>query len=180
MNNLSKNTFVSILLLIVGLVFINPLGNQFYKRLDLTQDKRFTLAEETKGIIEKADSPIVVDVFLKGDFPPEFRKLQSETRQLLEEFSAENSNIKFDFINPTEKGAEHFEDQLEAYGMTPAQVTVMEGGKQSIALVYPWALAHYNGRPDNILPPTNQVRATAEERVDRSSQDHPDALSRGF
>src|SRR5690554_7244146 len=139
MNNLSKNTFVSILLLIVGLVFINPLGNQFYKRLDLTQDKRFTLAEETKGIIEKADSPIVIDVFLKGDFPPEFRKLQSETRQLLEEFSAENSNIKFDFINPTEKGAEHFEDQLEAYGMTPAQVTVMEGGKQSIALVYPWA-----------------------------------------
>ncbi|HLV91840.1 MAG TPA: gliding motility-associated ABC transporter substrate-binding protein GldG [Aequorivita sp.] len=180
MNNLNKNTIVSILLLIVGLVFINLLGNQFYKRLDLTQDKRFTLAEETKGIIEKADSPIVIDVFLKGDFPPEFRKLQSETRQLLEEFSAENSNIKFDFINPTEKGAEHFEDQLEAYGMTPAQVTVMEGGKQSIALVYPWALAHYNGKTEKILLLKNQLGATSEERVNSSLQNLQYAFADGF
>lgn len=180
MNNLSKNTFVSIVLLIAGLVFINLLGNQFYKRLDLTQDKRFTLAEETKGIIEKADSPIVVDVFLKGDFPPEFRKLQSETRQLLEEFSAENSNIKFDFINPTEKGAEHFEDQLEEHGMTPAQVTVMEGGKQSIALVYPWALAHYNGKTEKILLLKNQLGATSEERVNSSLQNLQYAFADGF
>src|SRR5690554_6085028 len=180
MNNLNKNTIVSILLLIVGLVFINLLGNQFYKRLDLTQDKRFTLAEETKGIIEKADSPIVIDVFLKGDFPPEFRKLQSETEQLLEEFTAYNSNIRVEFIDPAKDGNEAYQSQFEEFGLMPAQVSVTEKGNQSTKLVYPWALAHHNGKSVKIRLLKNQLGATSEERVNSSLQNLQYAFADGF
>ena len=175
-----KNTGISIAILIAGLVLINYIGNHFYKRVDLTQDKRFTLAEATKEIISRADTPIVVDVFLKGNFPPEFRRLQAETQQLLEEFASENPNIKFDFIDPTEKGSEHFEDELQGYGMTPAQVSVMEGGKQSIEIVYPWALAHYNGKSEKIPLLKNQLGATSEERVNSSLQNLQYAFADGF
>lgn len=175
-----KKNIVSIALLVAGLLLLNVLGNYFYKRFDLTQDKRFTLSEEAKEIVDYVDSPIIVDVFLKGSFPPEFRRLQSETEQLLEEFSAYNSNIKFDFINPTEKGNEAFQSQFEKFGLTPAQVFVTESGKQSTELVYPWALAHHDGKSVKIPLLKNQLGATSEERVNSSLQNLQYAFADGF
>lgn len=175
-----KKNIVSIAVLVGGLLLLNILGNYFYKRFDLTQDKRFTLSEEAKEIVDYVDSPIIVDVFLKGNFPPEFRRLQSETEQLLEEFSAYNSNIKFDFINPTEKGNEAFQSQFEKFGLTPAQVSVTESGKQSTELVYPWALAHHDGKSVKIPLLKNQLGATSEERVNSSLQNLQYAFADGF
>ncbi len=175
-----KKNIISVVILIVGLILLNILGNYFYKRFDLTQDKRFTLSEEAKKIVAEADSPVVVDVFLKGNFPPEFRRLQSETEQLLEEFSAYNSNIKFDFINPNEPGNEAFQSQFEKFGLTPAQVSVSENGKQSTELVYPWALAHFNGKSVKIPLLKNQLGATSEERVNSSLQNLQYAFADGF
>lgn len=175
-----KKNIVSIALLVGGLLLLNILGNYFYKRFDLTQDKRFTLSAEAKEIVDYVDSPIIVDVFLKGNFPPEFRRLQSETEQLLEEFSAYNSNIKFDFINPTEKGNEAFQSQFEKFGLTPAQISVTESGKQSTELVYPWALAHHDGKTVKIPLLKNQLGATSEERVNSSLQNLQYAFADGF
>ena len=175
-----KKNIASIAVLVGGLLLLNVLGNYFYKRFDLTQDKRFTLSAEAKEIVDYVDSPIIVDVFLKGNFPPEFRRLQSETEQLLEEFSAYNSNIKFDFINPTEKGNEAFQSQFEKFGLTPAQVSVTESGKQSTELVYPWALAHHDGKTVKIPLLKNQLGATSEERVNSSLQNLQYAFADGF
>ena len=175
-----KKNIVSITTLIGGLILLNILGNYFYKRFDLTQDKRFTLSEEAKQIVDQVDSPLIVDVFLKGNFPPEFRRLQSETEQLLDEFSAYNDNIKFEFIDPTEKGNEAFRSQFEKFGLTPAQVSVTESGKQSTELVYPWALAHHNGKSVKIPLLKNQLGATSEERVNSSLQNLQYAFADGF
>lgn len=174
-----KKNIGTIATLIVGLFLLNFMGSYFYKRLDLTQDKRFTLSEETKEMIDPIGSPLIVDVFLKGEFPPEFRRLQTETEQLLDEFSAYNSNIKFKFINPTEKGSE-FQSQFEKFGLTPAQVSITESGKQSTELIYPWALAHHNGKSVKIPLLKNQLGATSEERVNSSLQNLQYAFADGF
>lgn len=175
-----QKNIVSLAKLIAGLILLNVLGNYFHKRFDLTQDQRFTLSEEAKEIIDEIDSPLVVDVFLKGNFPSEFRRLQTETEQLLDEFSAYNSNIKFQFLNPLEKGNEAFQGQFEKFGLTPAQVSVMENGKQSTELVYPWALANYNGKSVKIGLLKNQLGATTEERVNSSLQNLQYAFADGF
>ncbi len=175
-----RKNIVSLVILIAGLILLNVLGNYFYKRFDLTQDERFTLSEEAKEIVDQVNSPLIVDVFLKGNFPPEFRRLQNETEQLLEEFSAYNSNIKFEFINPTEKGNEAFQSQFEKFGLTPAQVSVTESGKQSTELVYPWALAHHDGKSVKIGLLKNQLGATSEERVNSSLQNLQYAFADGF
>lgn len=175
-----KKNIVQSAILIAGLLLLNILGNYFYKRFDLTQDKRFTLSEEAKEIVDKVDSPLIVDVFLKGNFPPEFNRLQTETEQLLKEFSAYNSNIKFEFIDPTEKGNEAFQSQFEKFGLTPAQVSVTESGKQSTELVYPWALAHHDGKSVPIGLLKNQLGATSEERVNSSLQNLQYAFADAF
>lgn len=110
--------FVKILILFAGIILLNVLSSYFYKRFDLTQDKRYTLSEAAKQTIADIESPIIVDVFLEGNFPSEFRRLQAETKQLLEEFSAYNPKIKFQFLNGSDiilKAEEDFDDAERTY-----------------------------------------------------------------
>ncbi|WP_066217558.1 gliding motility-associated ABC transporter substrate-binding protein GldG [Formosa haliotis] len=169
---MSKN-LKYILVLVLGLIALNFIGNTVYKRFDLTQDQRYTLSEATKQIVADANSPILIDVFLEGEgFPSEFRRLQSETKQLLEEFYAQNSNIKFNFINPLEDETNRdlVIQQLNNRGLTPMQLTVQEQGKSSQEIIFPWALASYNDVTVKIPLVKNKLGASQQELVTNSVQ----------
>ncbi len=154
------------------IVAINILGNYFFKRFDLTKDKRYTLSESTLNIIETVDSPLYIDVFLEGKFPPEFKRLQTETKQLLEEFSAYNSNIIFQFVNPIEKEEERVEIMKKFYerGLMPLSITVEDKGKQSQEVVFPWAVATYGDKSSKVGLLKNLMGASTEEKVISSVQ----------
>lgn len=68
-----------------------------YKRFDLTQDQRYTLSDAAKEVIEPLEEPLLIEVFLDGNLPPEFKRLKVETEQLLAEFSDYNSNVQYIF-----------------------------------------------------------------------------------
>jgi ABC-2 type transport system permease protein len=178
----SPKHITRLLAIIAGLVLLNILSSYVFKRFDLTQDKRYTLSEAAKETIAEADSPIVIDIFLKGNFPPEFRRLQQETEQLLEEFKAYNSNINYQFINPleAEENREEIQEQMRNFGLTAAQVEVQDNGKVSTELVYPWALAYYNNKTVKIPLLKNQLGSTTEERVNNSIQNLEYAFADGF
>ena len=144
-----------------------------YSRFDLTSNSRYTLNEASLNVVKDVDSPILIDVFLEGDdFPSEFRRLQTETKQLLEEFSAYNSNIKFNFINPIEDETtrERAIAQLTDRGLTPMQLSVQENGKQSQRVIIPWALASYNNQTVDIPLVKYKVNANQQELVTNSVQ----------
>jgi gliding-associated putative ABC transporter substrate-binding component GldG len=121
-------------------------------------------------------------VFLKGNFPPEFRKLQNETRQLLEEFEAYNPNIRFNFTDPLAEGddANAIAQEFYELGMTPARVSVMENGKTSETLIFPWAIASFNNKTVRIPLLKNKLGATDEERVNNSVQQLEYAFADGL
>ncbi len=172
-----------ITILLVAIFAINFLGSKVFKRIDLTTDKRYTLSESAVNIIKDVPSPIIVDIFLSGDdFPSEFRRLQKETKQLLEEFSAKNSNIIFNFINPLEDEStrERNIKQLTQRGLTPMQLSVQENGKATQAIIFPWALASYNDQTVIIPLIKNKIGATQQELVTNSVQHLEYAFSDGF
>jgi gliding-associated putative ABC transporter substrate-binding component GldG/gliding motility-associated ABC transporter permease protein GldF len=171
-----------VLIIGLGLIVINIFTQGFYKRFDLTKDKRYTLSQATLDIVNSANEPIFIDVFLEGDFPSEFRRLQDETRQLLEEFSDENSNIKFGFINPLED--ETVRDQnlqlLVERGLTPMRLSVQENGKSSEEIIIPWALASYGETTVEIPLIKSKIGANQQELVTNSVQHLEYAFADGF
>lgn len=156
----------------LAIIVINLISNFFFKRFDLTQDKRYTLSETTLNIIESVDSPLYIEVYLEGNFPPEFKRLQNETKQLLEEFSAYNSNIIFNFKNPIEKEETRVEKMKEFYakGMQPLSITVEDKGKQSQEVVFPWAQATYGDKFTKVALLKNLMGASTEQKVISSVQ----------
>lgn len=138
--------------LLIGLLIINVLVSQYHQRFDLTQDKRYTLKDASKLVVENLKFPVGIKVYLKGEFPAEFKRLQIETKQFLEELRAINSNIKIQFINP-----DTFRESLLKKGMVPSRLTVEENGKLSEAIIFPWAEVIYRNKIElvNLLPNSN-------------------------
>lgn len=178
-----KSVWIKLGITLAAIVVLNIASDSIYQRFDLTADQRYTLDEASKTLIENVDSPIMVDVFLEGDgFTSEFRKLQTETKQLLEEFNALNSNINYSFINALEDESTREQNlrELMQRGLTPMQVNVSENGKQSQDIVIPWALASYNGVTIEIPLVKNNIGASQQEIVTNSVQHLEYAFADGF
>ncbi|MGC1205183.1 MAG: gliding motility-associated ABC transporter substrate-binding protein GldG [Flavobacteriaceae bacterium] len=172
-----------IILLIIVLIAVNLISYSVFKRFDLTEDSRYTLSDATLKIIEDTESPLIIDVFLEGeDFPSEFRRLQNETKQLLEEFSSENKNVIFNFFNPLEDEANRdiIIQQLTQRGLKPMQLSIAENGKSSQAIIFPWALASYNNQTVTIPLIKNKIGASQQELVTNSVQHLEYAFADGF
>jgi gliding-associated putative ABC transporter substrate-binding component GldG/gliding motility-associated ABC transporter permease protein GldF len=177
-----KKELMQMLVLGLGLLVLNIFTQSTYKRFDLTKDQRYTLNQSTLDIIKDVDSPIIIDVFLEGDFPSEFRRLQTETKQLLEEFSAYNPHIIFNFINPLEDDNSRDANirSLNQRGLTPLQLSVNENGKSTQEVIFPWALASYNNETVKISLLKNKIGASAKDMVSNSVQQLEYVFADGF
>ncbi|KUF43331.1 gliding motility-associated ABC transporter substrate-binding protein GldG [Myroides marinus] len=172
MKKFYKNDIKLLIRLVVVLVVLNVVGTYVYKRFDFTQDHRYTLSESTLGILDRTQEPVLVEVFLKGNFPLEFRRLQNETKQLLEEIESRNSNVKFKFVDPNEEGPSKkgIIEQLYDYGLKPVTITVNDKGAQSQQLVFPWALVSQGEKVTRVQLLKNMMGANTEEKVISSVQ----------
>lgn len=182
MKSAKKKHLLRLLFLVLVVLLVNIIGNFFFKRFDLTHDKRYTLSKTSLDIIKGAKEPLFVDVFLEGEFPADIKRLQTETRQLLEEFRAYNSNIIFQFINPLEDESLRNQtiDSFYERGLTPINITVENKGKQSQEMVFPWAIVTYGNKSTKIPLLKNMMGASTEEKVVSSVQHLEFALANGF
>ncbi|MFE3866463.1 gliding motility-associated ABC transporter substrate-binding protein GldG [Flavobacterium sp. LS2P90] len=169
---IKKSNLKTLLITLAILLIINGIGNQFFHRFDLTKDKRYTLSATSLNIIKQVQNPLSIKVYMQGDLPAEFKRLQQETRQLLEEFQAYNKNIVFEFVDPLENKDESMDNIKELYrkGLTPINITVDDKGKQSQAMVFPWAIAVYNNKEVNIPLLKNRMGASTTQKVIGSIQ----------
>lgn len=180
---LQKKYWIQIVSLFVVLFILNSAGNGIHKRFDLTEDSRYTLSAASLDIINDIESPLIIDIFLEGEnFPSEFRRLQTETKQLLEEFEAENPNIIFNFFNPLADAANRdiIIEQLTQRGLTPMQMSVQENGASTQAIIFPWALASYNNLTVTIPLIKNKIGTNQQELVSNSVQHLEYAFADGF
>jgi ABC-2 type transport system permease protein len=102
MNRLLNNKFWWIGL-IIAFALVIYLSSFVHYRADLTQEKRFSLSNSTKELLENLDSTITVQVFLTGDLSSDYRKLSIATEELLDEFKGyAGGNLHIQFEKPGE------------------------------------------------------------------------------
>src|SRR5690625_2367246 len=120
-------------------------------------------------MLDTISSPIEIEVLLSGKSTSEFRRLQQETHQILEEFSSINRNIQFRFIDPTELDVRaDLHEKIRSFQIRPAQVQIKQDGKTQTEIVYPYAFATYEGRSVSIPLLKNIMGASSVERIHNS------------
>lgn len=160
MNKKNIPYYAILLLLLVGVLGI------FKFRIDLTQEKRYTLTETTEKVLNSVKQPLTIDVYLEGDFPASFKQLQSETRFILEEFRRINPKINFNFIDPIKDKIS--QETLEAMGMQPSILPDVKDGKISQIVLYPYAVAKYQDKGISIPLVVQQQNVSSSEQLSKS------------
>lgn len=160
---------------IIGIIFIiNVIGNYVYFRKDLTADQRYSLSKVSKRIASKFTDRVQVDVYLKGDFPLDFKRLGQATEQHLEELNSINSKINFKFINPI-----GIEEKLINKGLQPSSLTIEEEGSVSEKLIFPYAIVKYD-RKEVLIPLLLNSSEGQEKQLQRSIENLEYAFSYAF
>ena len=128
-------------------VALNWLSARWHSRIDLTNEKRFTLTRSTTELLRSVEEPVLVDVFLKGNFPSGFKKLSSSTSDILHEFREHaGPNFQYRFISPEETvegSTGSYADSLDTWGLYPINLTSQLKEGQQQQFVYPYALVKY-------------------------------------
>lgn len=120
-----KKLSITILLIIGILVFINLVSEQFFFRVDLTEDNQYTLSDATKDIMESLENPITVKAYFSENLPPDIAKTKKDFEEYLIEYARlSDNNLVYEFINPNEN--EEKEQQAIASGVNPVMINVRE------------------------------------------------------
>jgi ABC-2 type transport system permease protein len=162
------------ILLLVIVLLVNVIGSMRFFRIDLTAEQRFSLSDVTIDLLNSFDEQIYVKVYLDGDFPAGFQRLQRETRQMLDEFRAYNPGIQYEFIDPS--GSEDNQvtqevfEQLQFKGLKYYELMENTSGSQSVQRVFPGAILNLGDSevPVNLL--LDQLGASPEQQINASVQ----------
>ena len=149
----------------IAFLFLLGISSINYK-IDLTENKRFTLKNETVSKIRQIDNKINIDVFLSGDLPSSYRKLYNEIKELLNSFNSINKKLNINFINPfgDDLSTQNVISKMSSYGMSPDYI--LDTNKQSIdqKIVFPWAILNDN-KNSILIPLTKSNRGESQEQI---------------
>ncbi len=180
---MKKNkTLIAIITVIVVLILVNVIASKVYQRFDLTKDNRYTLSDASKALVSDLDSPLIIDVFLEGDFPSEFRLLQTEVKQIIDEFQLETNQIFINYINPIEDETtrERNIEELSKSGLEPYINTDNSTGKVTKEIIFPWAFASYKDETVKISLLKRSITQGLQEQINTSVQSLEYAFADGF
>ena len=156
------------LFLLILVVAVNFLAAGFHTRLDLTKEKRYTLSKATKQLLKNLNEPVMIDVFLKGDFPSGFKKLSLSASELLEEFKESGKrNVIYSFYEPDEmiSADRKYADTLLSMGAAPINLTVQLKAGEQQQFVFPVAWIRYKDRSTLVNLYTGGKRVITPEEL---------------
>lgn len=159
---------------LVLLLVINLAAANFFFRLDLTEEKRYSIKQPSKELLENLDDDVYIEVFLAGDLNAGFRRLQRSMEELLEEFRIISRNrVHYTFTNPeaalSQKAQSEFMKDLVDKGITPMNVIDNKGGERTEKLVFPGAVVSYGGFEKGVmLLKGNRTAGSSEEVLNQS------------
>nr|WP_295929274.1 gliding motility-associated ABC transporter substrate-binding protein GldG [uncultured Dyadobacter sp.] len=137
-----KNNIIRFVVLVVALAGINWIASSFFFRWDLTEDKRYSISEATRQLLGSLDKDIIINVYLSGDFPAGFERLETATRETLEEFKTySNGHLTVNYSDPSAANSE--EQRQKQYvslidrGLNPTNVFANEDGKRTEKIIFP-------------------------------------------
>lgn len=151
-----RRSILRLLLLIAIVVLVNILLSGFFFRLDLTQEKRYSLSDPTKELLQEQDDIMFVTIYLAGDMTPNLQQLQTATVEMLKQFKAYGSdNIQWEIMNPFDIGDEvllgKYIQELEDKGIYSIPFGSAEKEQSSRTFFFPYASVTYKGSEMSVL-----------------------------
>ncbi|HZB14086.1 MAG TPA: gliding motility-associated ABC transporter substrate-binding protein GldG [Chryseolinea sp.] len=157
----------------VLIILINLLvGFKFY-RIDLTEEKRYSVKPETQAILENLEDEIHVEIFLEGKLNASFQRFQKAILETLEEFRIYSKNkITYSVSDPalakSESARNEFMADLARRGIQPTNIIDTRDGQREEKIVFPGVIISYEGVEKGIMLLKGNKAGTPEQEINQS------------
>jgi len=184
--NKRLQSYLNLLTVLIVVIIANTLGNIYYQRLDLTEEKRFTLSETSKRLCGKLDEKLYIKLFLDGEMSAKFKRLKLEIRDLTLEFrEASGQQIELEIINPFDDVKEgEMEKMLQGYvekGINPVRDIDRENADETrIKYLLPGAEIFYGNKRASINFFEYDVALSPDENISKAIDNIEYELANGI
>lgn len=169
-----KNKWLNSIIIIAALIILNIVGQYAFYRFDFTADKRFTLSDKTKSLLEQNKKPVIITVFLAGELPPAFKRLQAAVSDILSDYHAyAKTEVKVVFVDPiaglNQADQDTVINNLYERGIEATNLSVKTESGLTQKLVFPMAMMESEGKEFPIKLFQNlDTRGNYEDNINRS------------
>ncbi|MEA2699102.1 MAG: gliding motility-associatede transport system auxiliary component [Myxococcales bacterium] len=145
----ASNALMYAMFVVGAIVVVNLLGTRVFGRLDLTENKVYTLSPASKDVVRNLPDYMTVKAFISKDLPPELSNISRYVRDLLDEYRTySKGKLRFEALDP---GADKkIEEEATACKVNKLQVQVMRSQKFEVGAYYLGLCFQYNGQNEAI------------------------------
>ncbi len=160
-NDIVRFLLSTSILIVIAVV----LSFKFFK-LDLTEENRHSLTDQTIETLANLEERIFFKVYLTGNIPSEYKKLEKAIEEKLDEFrDYSDDRIEYEFVNPyisdDENENNKFWEKLYDGGVKFSNIEYRENGVKQDLVLFPGAFMNYKGidYPINFLKSSSKSGA---------------------
>ncbi|MBV5314511.1 MAG: gliding motility-associated ABC transporter substrate-binding protein GldG [Prolixibacteraceae bacterium] len=137
--------------LILTLLLVVILSGQWFFRLDLTAEQRYSITEVSKKTVKKLEKPVNITLYLDGELNASFRKFQKSIIEKIADYNAYSSQlINLTIFDPYEitdlKRRDELFSELIAKGLQPTNIHQNTAKGTVTQLVFPGVLIEYGDK----------------------------------
>lgn len=139
------------IVLMIGVLVVLVLAGQYFFRIDLTAEKRYSLSHVSKQLVENIEKPIDITLYLDGELPAGFRKLQKSIVQKIDDYNAwASQRINLIIVDPYQisdvKRREQLFARLSEEGLQPTDIRQNTDQGTITRRIYPGAIIRYGDK----------------------------------
>ena len=120
------------ILVILGLlVVVNYLGTKWFKRIDMTEGKEYSISASTKKILKNLDDIVNIKVYFSKNLPPNLTKVATDVKDILSEYKAyAGKNLRITWEDPAEN--DDARSMARSLGIPEVQMQTFEKDKAQV------------------------------------------------
>lgn len=159
----------------VLVIFCLWLSNQWFFRVDLTSERRYSLSTVSKEMLADLEYPIYIDLYLAGDLPAGFRQLKQAVEEKIHDMDAwANMPVRVQVNDPyditdAEQRNQLF-NRLVEIGIQPTDIRRNTDEGTSTQLIFPGAVIQYGDSYTSVNLLKNNPSLPAEVNLNNSME----------
>jgi len=120
---------------VVGvIVLVNVIGTRVFGRIDLTENKVYTLSQPSRDLVKKLPDFLTVKAFISSDLPPEIKTLSRYVRDMIDEYrTSSNGKFRWEAISDSDKDVDQNANSCK---VDKIQIQVLRGSKFEMGSYY--------------------------------------------
>jgi ABC-2 type transport system permease protein len=131
------------------------LGQLVHGAVDLTAEKRHTLAPGTLELLDGLQDDVLVTCYLTGELPQEWKRLESEVESLLKRMAqASGGKLMYQFVDlyamDDAQTVGQNEQALFERGLKFTRIAYEDNGKQAFQTIWPGAMISFRGEEEPV------------------------------